>query len=275
MEQLGRVNLYRNLIERSTSNTFTFALTVNLYLLEDIEQSFLTPDIENGEREVPYFYLLETIRRNIQGLHDINTRTMQEERALLTLISKINKLVKEYEKKDGTNRKDGRNLFNQIIRELGTFNEKVIQRLDFDENAQCRGNKPQVFLSHAYVDKAYTWALFDYFYAHGIYLYVDWMHNDEESDGRVLKDKLKRCLNQSSQLLFLRTLNSELDIQGKQYIKPWCSWELGGFYNGKNPNEKYLLNLYSVDNYRNIQLHGLKLYTEIRAGKMQGNVIAP
>lgn len=276
MEQLGRVRLYENLLERSNLDVLRFALRVNIRVLNGIEQNFLTTDSENAVTEIPYTELLESIRRNIRMLTDEDIGYSQGRNALMTLITRLNRLVTQYEKKNGANRKDGRNLFNQIINELGSFNEKVIGRQDLNEEGERRkGNRRQVFLSHAYADRAYTWALFDYFYTRGIYLYVDWMHRDEENDGRILKRDLKNSLNQSSQLLFLRTLNSELDIQGKQYIKPWCSWELGSFYNGANPNEKYLLNLYSVDSYKNVQLHGLKLYTGISDGKMEGIEIVP
>lgn len=274
MERLSRVWLYQNMTNKSISESLSFALRVNIRVLRDVEDFFLTTDFENTVKEFNYFDLLYQIRSNIQPL-EMDTANPTWSKALKHLKDKLMRLLSEYEKKDGVNRKDERYLFNQIINELGSFNGKIIKREEFDKEQKIRGNRPQVFLSHAYADKAYTWALFDFFYENDVYLYVDWMHNDEIEDGRDLKSGLKEQLNESSQLLFLRTLNSELDIQGKQYIKPWCSWELGNFYNGTNPDEKYLLNLYSVDNYKNIQLHGLKLYTGLSRGKLQGIEIEP
>lgn len=65
------------------------------------------------------------------------------------------------------------------------------------------------------------------------------MHNEIEEDGRIVKNMLQTRLEESSQLLFLRTLNSELDIQGKQMQRPWCAWKLGNFYRKESGEEMY------------------------------------
>ena len=277
MESLSRVQLYQNMTNGSFPEPLLFALRANLDILNGVEEFFLTTDFENTIKNFGYSDLLSQIRNNIQQIEENigNIENPSWRKAIRVLKDKLSRVLLEYEKKDGTNRKTERNLFNQIINELGNFNDKIIERKIFIEEQNPKEDRPQVFLSHAYADKAYTWALFDFFYKHDVYLYVDWMHNEEQKDGRDLKKELKAQLNASMQLLFLRTLNSELDIQGKQYIKPWCSWELGSFYNGTKPDEKYLLNLYSVDNYDNVQLHGLKLYTGISMGRLQGIEIDP
>lgn len=271
MEQLSRVYLYRNMEEEDIAESLQFTMKINLKVLEGVEEFFLTSEIGNESIEFDYSDLLERIRSNIQQLSEWTQNESWEYNQQI-LKEKLMNILHEYERKSG---KNGRNLFNKIINELGEFNGKIIEKKDFDVNAYPRGERPQVFLSHAYVDKTYTWRLFYYFYSRGIYLYVDWMHKTALKDGRDIKSGLREELNKSSQLLFLRTLNSELDIQGKQYLKPWCSWELGGFYNGHSPNEKYLLNLYSVDGYKNVQLHGLKLFTGIVGQRLHGIEITP
>lgn len=271
MEQLSRMNLYQNMIDKELSESLLFVIRVNMQILDRVEGSFLTSDIANETKEYDYGELLHQMRRNVQRLDELTEKPSWRS-ALKVLKGKLIKHVDVYEKKDS---KNGRNLFNQIIKELSVFNDKIVEEKDFNTEIYAIGNRTQVFLSHAYEDKAYTGALFDYFYNRGIYLYVDWMHQKELNDGREIKRGLKSELRRSSQLLFLRTLNSELDIQGKQYLKPWCSWELGGFYNANNPNEKYLLNLYSVDGYKNTQLHGLKLFTGVVGQRLQGREIIP
>lgn len=95
------------------------------------------------------------------------------------------------------------------------------------------------------------------------------MHNEIENGGREVKRIFQMRLDESMQLLFLRTQNSELDIQGKQMIRPWCAWELENFYGKKHGEEKYINNLYSVYCYSNILIHGLKLYTGFQGNKLK------
>lgn len=271
MEQLSRMNLYRSMMDKRIADSVLFTANVNIQVLNGVEDFFLTTDEGNEVKRYDYFNLVHRVRENVYQLEN-TTFNIKWDVELKVLRDNLIKLLNVYERKSA---KNGRNLFNQIINELSAFNSNIIKREHFDLKLYERDDRTQVFLSHAYADRAYTWALFDYFYNRGIFLYVDWMHKDEQKDGRILKYDLKNELNKSSQLLFLRTLNSELDIQGKQYLKPWCSWELGGFYNGNNPNEKYLLNLYSVDGYQNVQYHGLKLFNGIAERRLFGSEIIP
>ena len=193
------------------------------------------------------------------------------------MIKNLENRFRDYAAKEKTVAKDSRGLFNQVINELGAFNEKTVLREELPRQCLEREGMNQVFLSHAYDDRLYAGALFDFFYHRGIYLYVDWMHHDEIKEGKKLKTILTQELSRSEQLLFLRTINSELNISGKQYLRPWCSWELGNFYR-KNGAEKYLINLYSVQDYGNsndIMLHGLKLYTGTSNGLLLGREIIP
>lgn len=107
-------------------------------------------------------------------------------------------------------------------------------------------NMPKVFLSHAYNDQPFTISLFKYLYKKHIYLYVDWMHNTKMQTLN-LKDSLIRELSSSHQILFLRTLNSELKLRGgNNQIRQWCAWEIGCFdcINQYNNNNKFYFNVY-------------------------------
>lgn len=107
-------------------------------------------------------------------------------------------------------------------------------------------NMPKVFLSHAYTDQPVTMSLFNYLYKNNIYLYVDWMHNTKMQTLK-LKNSLIRELNSSHQILFLRTLNSELKLRGgNNQIRQWCAWEIGCFdcINQYNNNNKFYFNVY-------------------------------
>lgn len=124
-------------------------------------------------------------------------------------------------------------LQNEQIEDIGIENiVEIIKRKD--EYIDLR-KKNQVFLSHAFVDRLYTLGLFLYFYDQNVYLYVDWMHQPKNSKTKKLKGNLIQEINKSDQLLFLRTLNSELALQGgKRQIREWCAWEIGTFDYKKN-----------------------------------------
>jgi hypothetical protein len=56
------------------------------------------------------------------------------------------------------------------------------------------------------------------------------MHHPKNPKTKKLKNNLMREIQNSKQLLFLRTLNSELALQGgKRQIREWCAWEIGTF----------------------------------------------
>lgn len=266
MEQLSRIQLYRNLMEKGIPQNFREVLRINIEILSGVEELFLTTEEGRNSRDIDLLQVIQLTQRNIELMIG-NERTL--DRDIRRLYNNLMKEIISYENKQNTN-KTARSLFNKLLKELSQFNEIAIDDDIWTENREKTEEMPQVFLSHAYDDKVYALALFDYFYTNGIYLYVGWMHNGIINDGEVLKHKLQDELYQSDQLLFLRTINSELDIQGKQFLRPWCAWELGNYYNVKNGEEKYLINLYSIDEYKNVQTHGLRLFSGIIDQRMQG-----
>lgn len=122
---------------------------------------------------------------------------------------------------------------------------EILQR-EFPLNGENRRN--QVFLSHAYIDRVYTLGLFLYFYDKGIYLYIDWMHQSQGLITKKIKSNLLLAINNSAQLLFMRTLNSELGLQGgSRQIREWCAWEIGAFdYKSNNTSSEG----FYIDRYR-------------------------
>lgn len=268
MESLSRLELYRNLIDDEAVNDNQRRLLMfNIMLLSNVETFFLTNDESNYSNEINKNELLSIIENNINNIRN-NEEIYKIDSVRKTLFA----LKKESDKINFTkgNRFTPSHVFNKVINELSAFNTIELSREELPEYMKVNNGMPQVFLSHAYDDKLYTYSLFNYFYRNNIYLYVDWMHRDKKNDGRELKKDLQMELKASSQLLFMRTLNSELNIQGKQMIRAWCSWELGNFYHSVNPYEKYLINLYSIDKYENIQYHGMKIYSGLNGNRLCG-----
>ena len=270
MEQLSRVQLYRSLSQKGISENFSDVLQINMVILDGVENWFLTSDegVESGYIDI--YQVIQITRENLERLWNENYSV--DRKQIEKLQERIRKVLLSFESKENSN-KTARNLFNKILNELSTFNEDNLLEEFWVEKRDKKEGMPQVFLSHAYDDKAYAVALYDYFYSNGIFLYVGWMQNGDIKDGIKLKEKLHEELDSSNQLLFLRTANSELDIQGKHFLRPSCSWELGNFYRKENGDEKYMINLYSIDEYRNSQVHGLRLFTGISGQRMQGNKI--
>lgn len=271
MELLARSNLYQQMFNDPTySDVLHKMMNINLAILAEIEQMFLSQDSPNIEKADKDPFIVNFLKNNIQTIEN----TYQGDKQVERLCKKLSKLAKEYENKDAKENQNARLLFNKIINELGAFNEKQVLVDELPTHYISKPeNMPQIFLSHAYDDRLFALALFHYFYNQNIYLFVDWMHNGEIKDGRTLKSILEDELRNSEQLLFLRTLNSELDIQGKHMLRSWCAWELGNFH--YRSQEKYLINLYSVDKYENRQLHGLMLYTGIVGNRLNGTEILP
>ena len=135
--------------------------------------------------------------------------------------------------------KDIRRLISKVLDTIAELQNEKIKDIDIDiiveilrENDEYKDlrKENQVFLSHAFVDKLYTLGLFLYFCEKNVYLYVDWMHQPKNSKTKKLKGNLIQEIIKSDQLLFLRTLNSELALQGgKRQIREWCAWEIGTF----------------------------------------------
>lgn len=143
-------------------------------------------------------------------------------------------------------------LLAKALKEIAKINNKLLNRILKSKNIPAKlAEKPeewnQVFLSHAFSDKLYAFVLFYKLYREGIYLYVDWMHNGELNPN-VIKEALAKALDESEQLLLLRTPNSELSVKGSQMIRGWCSWELGYFYaRDDKRSELYYLEQYDLN----------------------------
>lgn len=198
MEQLSRVRLYQKLAQKNISERLVTVLRVNISVLLGVEELFLTPDEGTEISEPDFTQLSSRIRNNIDGLGRNNLVWFDD--SVSKLKDNILKMIEDYEKKDyvlkgieDNQRKEkatrisARNLFNKLINSLAKYNERMLDSNVEFERRDRREGMPQVFLSHAYDDKAYSLALFDYFYEQGIYLYVGWMHNEIEVDGRVVK----------------------------------------------------------------------------------------
>lgn len=141
--------------------------------------------------------------------------------------------------------------------------------LNILDKTSSKGNL--VFLSYAYTDKLYTIGLFLFFEKRGILLFIDWMNNPEHLSGYELKVSLNKALTKCEQLLFLRSVNSELSIRGSSQIRQWCSWEIGNYY-CKRPSEKFYTAIYEDKvnpNYkRNLMLSTFAPLNDIQSGKM-------
>jgi len=127
----------------------------------------------------------------------------------------------------------------------------------------------RVFLSHAFDDHLYTFSLFLFMLKNQVFLYVDWLFCKPLNNGIEIKKNLENELALASQLLFLRTVNSEFSIKGSGNIRGWCSWELGSFYTkSKTKNSKFYIELYSRKDTKlnNKQLDGISPLREINMG---------
>lgn len=290
MEILGRVNVYLDLLLNENarlSNEIFNLVRLNERILRDVEPLFLRDnDLQN--KDVLFQSALATVVE--AGINLEEARNIPTYRKLL---EKLDNIAKSKVKTP--------NKFNSLIKTLSGFNDNVIEELTkqrnyifkdysdnsfldsgetgFDWNAYgdyLKANykkEKQVFLSYAYEDKLYTIALFFYFQKKNIFLFVDWMNNGKEEKGIKLKYKLHSALAQSDYLLFLRTPNSELRIGGNYYIRPWCSWELGNFYDRLGSGEKYYIDLYEHEKNDNMQLDGIKLLTGVRNEELEGVLV--
>lgn len=279
MQELSRMMLFRLLQDdENIPQNVKEVIAVNECILKGIEELFIIRDSERQNMletrnsitsAVRFSDIQSALTRNISELLQKRFETISVrdvERFAVNLSRRVERIGAS---RDQTDR--AKTMFNRVIKDLAEFSKMVIPAIkEYSLGKEKTEEMPQVFLSHAYDDCLYAYALFHFFYDAGIYLYVGWMHNDDINDGRQLKSILQDELEESQQLLLLRTPNSELDIKGKQSIRPWCSWEVGNYYGKNNGNEKFFLNLYSKNVYENIQLHGMKLLTGVSGGRMFG-----
>ena len=256
---MNRVDLYKTIqsYNLKTVEPFSELLEVTIILLSDLEKN-------PGDDLV-----VKKLDENIVQLQ--NSSFSQPIQVLVQAICKeVRKDIKPKWK----------NILNRIIKVLS---EKTNQYIDNNLSEELKNLKARylnkaipykqprtrVFLSYAYDDYMYTIALYIYFLKKGVVIYVDWIRNDKLTDGQEIKSVLSKALSESEQFLFLRTVNSELNISGAKSIRQWCSWEIGNFYS-ISTSEKYFINLHDVEPEKNQMLHGFKKLESIKDGKLVG-----
>lgn len=291
MENISRIEVYRYLASNSLdiglSEKLRSLLEINLTFLEGLEDIFLK-EHEDRPEELKnrtyrddfssYYRVHDILMSNISMLSELDIPQYIQ---IEEFIEEIQQLAEKEQKE--------KVLFERMIKRLNKFNDKHIKDIsDFFDNRYIYPKQKnistdfyidkikryynkkiytRVFLSYAHTDKLYTGALYCYFLGKGIELYIDWMHNPYLKDGQVLKQKLRENLAQSEQFLFLRSVNSELHLGGSYYVRPWCAWELGNYYEHIK-NEKYYISLYGTPPRNNMQLDGLKMLKGIHSGRL-------
>lgn len=291
MESISRIEVYRYLTSNSLdiglSEKVRFLLEINLTFLEGLEGIFLKEHEDRPEELENRIYRDDF--SSYYRAHDILMSNISMLRELeIPQYIKIEEFIEEIQQLIEKEQKE-KVLFERMIKRLNKFNDKHIKDIsDFFDNRYIypkqknistdfyiermkryynRKVYTRVFLSYAYTDKLYTGALYCYFLGKGIELYIDWMHNPYLKDGKVLKEKLRENLAQSEQFLFLRSVNSELHLGGSYYVRPWCAWELGNYYEHIK-DEKYYISLYGTPPMNNMQLDGLKMLKGIHSGRL-------
>ena len=279
MKGLDRISLYKNfkgILDRREGDVANYfsersitklsnLLKFNIRMLYGIERHYLLePD---GE---------ETRTENFELRYNENLRLIEEEKIIdEKYFRKLKNFMRRTEK-----RNDEYYVFSDLIRLLSSMNNSFIET-NFINNSEfpliniydiqkIKGYRlNQVFLSHAFDDKLYTLALFVFMLENNILLYVDWLFSPEFKDGMQIKCNLSWELYKSSQLLFLRTINSELNIRGGS-IRGWCSWELGAFYSMPNKLNKFYIEVYrgKRSGSKNKQLDGMLVLRGIVDGKL-------
>ena len=293
MEQLSRIQLYEWILnsendrfsfiedERIRVNLFEYrgiffsTVRFNLEMLRDIESyyaSSISDEIKVSFTSENFKNIYqENLMKGLENLNDIMPlRYFETEReTYLTLIEEISDTVDSYY------------MFNKLMKQLDKTSNRSLRLLFKNIEANGKGESlhlehrsPQVFLSYASEDRLYTLCLYIYMSFQGINLYVDWLFSDFKENGVYIKHHLFRALMNSEQFLFLRSLNSELQIKGSHNIKGWCSWEMGNYYNIKK-REKYYIELYSRPETKrktegSLQLDGFKKVSRIESGRLHG-----
>ena len=254
---------------------FLNTVRFNLEMLRDIESYYAS----SMSDEIKVSFTSENFKNIyqenlIRGLENINAimplKSFETEREVyLTFFDEV------------SDTEDSYYMFNKLMKQLDKTSNRSLRLLFKDIEANGKGSllylehrSPQVFLSYASEDRLYTLCLYIYMSFQGINLYVDWLFSDFKENGINIKHHLFQALMNSEQFLFLRSLNSELQIKGSHNIKGWCSWEMGNYYNiGKG--EKYYIELYSRPETKrktegSLQLDGLKKVSRIERGRLYG-----
>lgn len=248
---------------------YKYLLKINIGILMDIESNYLVQS--DYEQEIFTKEKLLTVYKDNVNLLE---RDLRE--------NHFKKLNLDYRKIQES--KDEVYAFNALLKILNDINNRVINGSEFNlykyyaenkfrfNNNEENGLKTpinRVFLSHAFDDHLYTFSLFLFMLKNQVFLYVDWLFCKPLNNGIEIKKNLENELALASQLLFLRTVNSEFSIKGSGNIRGWCSWELGSFYTkSKTKNSKFYIELYSRKDTKlnNKQLDGISPLREINMG---------
>lgn len=248
---------------------YKYLLKINIGILMDIESNYLMQS--DYEQEIFTKEKLLTVYMDNVNLLE---RDLRE--------NHFKKLNLDYRKIQES--KDEVYAFNALLKILNDINNRVINGSEFNlykyyaenkfrfNNNEENGLKTpinRVFLSHAFDDHLYTFSLFLFMLKNQVFLYVDWLFCKPLNNGIEIKKNLENELALASQLLFLRTVNSEFSIKGSGNIRGWCSWELGSFYTkSKTKNSKFYIELYSRKDTKlnNKQLDGISPLREINMG---------
>ena len=248
---------------------YKYLLKINIGILMDIESNYLVQS--DYEQEIFTKEKLLTVYMDNVNLLE---RDLRE--------NHFKKLNLDYRKIQES--KDEVYAFNALLKILNDINNRVINGSEFNlykyyaenkfrfNNNEENGLKTpinRVFLSHAFDDHLYTFSLFLFMLKNQVFLYVDWLFCKPLNNGIEIKKNLENELALASQLLFLRTVNSEFSIKGSGNIRGWCSWELGSFYTkSKTKNSKFYIELYSRKDTKlnKKQLDGISPLREINMG---------
>lgn len=199
-------------------------------------------------------------------LFEMNSETVNDYFLVETVRENIQKQIEQKHRRNmGITYMD---YFRFLLKSLANAQKKIINN-NFIVTENCekvRDKRVQTFLSYAYDDKGLTLALFYYFWSRTGFLYIDWMWNNLNKNGRITKKTLNKSLKESEQLLFLRTTNSEMNIRGNNNIRQWCSWEIGNFYT--NNKSKFYTSFYDKDRPKNDLLDSFSPMFDIEAGKI-------
>lgn len=271
MRELSRTNLYSYMNDNTLINMELLLeiFKINSHILKGIEEQFYAE--RDNEYSIYEIYKIEEISRQLQeNLSSLNSEFFEELKIEL-LFLEIENIVENYKIKKSPKT---HYYFNSILKILIKWSNDQIFKNLLGERVKEHIHKlfvedhNMVFLSYAFEDHLYTIGLFYYFYSKGIYLYIDWLHNDYIPKGAVLKNSLYTEMNKCNQLLLLQSINMELNLSGNPSIKPWCAWEIGSFYRKNMAQDKFYISLYKHPfNYkRNIILDGIEPMSYIEAG---------
>ncbi|ERG68204.1 MULTISPECIES: hypothetical protein [Exiguobacterium] len=253
MNELTRENIFLFMINNidevdigsfSESNYIKEIYEINLIVLNEIEEKFYssTPNFN-----IDLINQLEINITNIEDLTKNNNFELSND-----LIKKLITDLTVFNNNNYENKMKSQNLFNKLLKILMDWSDKALKRKFNNIRNHVKSfndkNYKKIFLSYAFEDHLYTLALFYYFYSNQLYLYVDWLINDEIPKTDYLKRNLFDNLSDSEQLLFLQSPNMELNIQGNPSIKAWCAWELGSFF--YKTNSQFSGNPYNYDSSR-------------------------